>query len=62
MERTLSLVLDKFGHKSITLMKGDNDTIDAFTTKFENSEEIREKFGKKDSNISTFKSTSKIKI
>lgn len=46
MERTLSLVLDKFGHKSLTLMKGDNDTIDGFTIKFENSEEIREKFKK----------------
>ena len=46
MERTLSLVLDKFGQKSLTLMKADNDTIDAFTTKFESSEEIRKKFQK----------------
>lgn len=46
MERTLSLVLDEYGYKSLTLKKGSNIEIDKFTTKFESSEEIRKYFKK----------------
>lgn len=47
MERTLSLVLDEEGFKSLTLMKADALKIDDFTTKkFENSEQIRDYFKK----------------
>ena len=43
MERTLSLVLDSEGYKSLTLMKADSNDIDDFTTKnFECSEQIRD--------------------
>ena len=45
MERTLSLVLDEEGFKSLTLKKDDAVKIDEFTTKkFENSEQIRDYF------------------
>lgn len=48
MERTLSLVLDEEGFKSITLMQDEAIKIDEFTTKkFEDSEQIREYFKKK---------------
>ena len=47
MERTLSLVLDEEGFKSLTLKKDEAVKIDEFTTKkFEDSEQIREYFKK----------------
>lgn len=47
VERTLSLVLDEDGFKSLTLMKDDAVKIDEFTTKkFEDSEQIRSYFQK----------------
>lgn len=43
MQRTLSLVLDEEGFKSLTIIKDEADEIDKFTTsKFEDSEQIRE--------------------
>lgn len=48
MERTLSLVLDSEGYKSLTLMKADSNEIDDFTTKtFENQEQVREYYKQK---------------
>lgn len=46
MIRTLSLVLDENGYESLTLMEGEAIDIDAFTSKFHDSEEIRNKFQK----------------
>ncbi len=47
MERTLSLVLDSDGYKSLTLMKADSIEIDDFTIKkFEDSEQIRKYYQK----------------
>ena len=44
MKRTLSLVLDEECKVSLTLMEDEISVIDEFTTKFENSEEIRNYF------------------
>ena len=44
MERTLSLVLDEYCKVSLTLMKDEAENIDEFTTRFENSEELRNNF------------------
>ena len=46
MIRTLSLVLDEKGEKSLSLMEGEARDIDEFTLKFHDSEEIRSKFQK----------------
>ena len=46
MIRTLSLVLDEKGYESLTLMQGEAIDIDAFTSKFHDSEQIRNKFQK----------------
>ncbi|MEG2322509.1 MAG: hypothetical protein RSB71_03410 [Bacilli bacterium] len=44
MQRTLSLVLDEECRIALTLKEDDNIELDKFTSHFENSDEIREKF------------------
>lgn len=70
MIRTLSLVLDEKGEKSLTLMEDEAKNIDEFTSKFNDSEEIRAKFQKQidkylDENknyLATFKRNSRGRI